>query len=352
MKHKKIVFDGQVYAQRMTGQYRYADEILRELDNMIEKNQYEIVVPNYVNIEGKFKNIKVVHYGNVKGLLWTQTSLLLYLLKNNAISLNFCNITTFFRPGISVVYDISYKYIKDQYTGLYGKCSSLWHRLFYWWIARNKNLIITDSFFSKNQIEEYYKVSPNRISVIGCGWQHYNRIQCDDSIFEKYKILKEMPYYLAMGSLEERKNFKFIVEIAKRNPEKLFVITGGAVKNSNAAQSFSGDNVIYTGFISDEFAKSLMKHAKAFIFPSTYEGFGIPPLEAMSVGTGCICSSYSSIPEVCGDSAYYFDPFNYDINLDDFEIFDESKMINALNKYSWNTSAKKILNIINQYGGN
>ena len=74
-QNEKIVFDGQVYAQRMTGQYRYANELLRELDKLVSKDEYELVIPDYVALDEDFKNIRVVHYGNVKGLLWSQTSL-------------------------------------------------------------------------------------------------------------------------------------------------------------------------------------------------------------------------------------------------------------------------------------
>ena len=341
-KKRKLVFDGQVYAQKMTGQYRYADKILMELDKIIGKGEYEIVVPSYVNIDGKFKNINVVHYGNVKGILWTQTSLLCYLIKNRAISIGFCNITPLLKPGVVVVHDIGYKVLHDHYKNLYGRLSSLWHRINYCRIAISKWPIITVSNFSKAQISQVYKVRPERIVVIGNGWQHYNRICEDDSIFEKTEVIKKGNYYFSLGSLEERKNFKWVVEVARRNSEEYFVVAGNNVRNAKNKPEFDKiPNLFFLGYVSDENAKSLMRNCKAFLFPSTFEGFGIPPLEALSLGTKVICANAASLPEICEGAVDYIDPYQYNVDFKTIDKRDQSENSGAvLSKYSWIKSAK------------
>lgn len=346
-KKKKYVFDGQIYAGRKAGTYRYANEILLELDKIISKNEYEIVVPQYVNIEGTLKNIKVVHYGNVKGILWTQISLLDYLIKNHAVSIGFCNTTPLFKPGITVIHDIGYKVLSTHYKNLYGRLSSLWHRLNYWVIAKSGMPIITVSNFSKRQIEDIYRVKSSRISVIGNGWQHYQRIMKDDNVFKEFPDIKLHEYYFALGSLEERKNFKWIIEVAKRNPKDMFVIAGGNVKNATHKLDFSTVlNVKFVGYISDGKAKSLMTNCKGFLFPSIFEGFGIPPLEALSVDAKVICSNTASLPEICGDAVSYIDPDEYDVDLDKCLVKEVKNVDQVLQKYSWQLSAFLLKNFL------
>lgn len=349
---KKIVFDGQVYAQRMTGQYRYADELLKALDGMIGKDEFEIVVPEYVDIEGKFKNIKVVKYGKVKGLLWTQTSLPMYLIKHRARSLGFCNITPLIHPGITAVLDIAYKVLTDEYKNLYGRASSLWHRLNYYAAAKSGYPIITISEFCKEQISEVYKVPAKRIGVVPCSWEHILAVGEDESLFEEYPTIQKGRYFFALGSLEERKNFKWIVGQAKRNPAETFVIAGGSVKNSSEKLDLSGiDNLIFVGYISDEQIKSLMKNCKAFLFPSTFEGFGIPPLEALAMGAPVISSNTASMPEVLGNSVHYIDPYSYDCDLNALLAEPAAPAKEALDRFSWEKSARKLLKLIRIYGG-
>ncbi|MBR6046448.1 MAG: glycosyltransferase family 4 protein [Ruminococcus sp.] len=347
---KKIVFDGQVYAQRMTGQYRYADELLKELDKIVGKDEFEIVVPEYVDIEGKFKNIKVVHYGKVKGLLWTQTSLPAYLIKHKAISVGFCNITPILRPSITAVLDIAYKVLEDEYKNLYGRLSALWHRLHYFIAAKSGKPVITISHFCKEQISEVYGVPKKRIAVIPCGWQHFLTTGEDESLFEQYPQITKGGYYFALGSLEERKNFKWIVEEARRHPEDTFVIAGGSVRNSGEKLDLTGiENLIFVGYITDEQIKSLMKHCKAFLFPSTFEGFGIPPLEALSVGAQVISSDTASMPEVLGDAVHYIDPYSHEADLGVLLRKPAAPASEALGRYSWKRSARLLRNLLKIY---
>ena len=349
-KMKKIVFDGQVYAQRMTGQYRYADETLKALDKMIGKNQFEIIVPEYVDINGKFKNIKVVHYGNVKGILWTQLSLPVYLIKHDAVSVGFCNITPLIKPGITVIHDVAYKVLTNEYNNLYGKASSLWHRLNYYAAAKSRKPIITVSNFSKEQISKVYRVPSKRIAVIGNAWQHIIAVSEDESIFEQYPDIRKRSYYFALGSLEERKNFKWIVEQAKRNPNETFVIAGGSVKNSSEKLDLTGiRNLVFVGYITDDQIKSLMKHCKAFLFPSTFEGFGIPPLEALAMGAPVISSNTTSMPEVLGRSVHYTDPYKTECDLNSLLNAPVADAEEVLSRYSWDKSARQLLRLIQKY---
>lgn len=337
----KIVFDGQVYAQRITGQYRYADELLKAFDRIAEKDKYEIIIPEYVETIPKFENIKVVKYGKVKGILWTQTSLVKYLIKNKALVVGFCNTTPIIKPGITTIHDIGYKTQRKFYNSFYGKVSCLWHSLNYWIVAKSDRPIITVSNFSKNEMSSVYGIDKNRIKVIENAWQQYESIEQNDDIFEREKIEKKK-YFFSLGSLEGRKNYKWVVEVAKNNPDKMFVVAGGFASSAKNMPELQNKNIKYVGYISDGEAKALMSNAIAFLFPSFYEGFGIPPLEALSVGTPVICSNAASIPEICGDAVRYVSPLDYDVDLSIKQSVEIEKVKTVLERYSWEVSAEKL----------
>ena len=101
-----------------------------------------------------------------------------------------------------------------------------------------------------------------------------------------------------------------------------------------------------SGYITDGEIKYLMANCKAFIFPSFFEGFGIPPLEALSVGAKIIVSNTSCLPEIFGDSAYYIDPHNYNINLDDLLSISVKDRQLVLNRFRFRIFAKRIHNHI------
>ena len=128
------------------------------------------------------------------------------------------------------------------------------------------------------------------------------------------------------------------------------MIAGNKVKNAKDRIDFASlDNIIFIGYVTDGCAKWLMKHCRAFLFPSTFEGFGIPPLEAFSVGTKVICSNAASLPEVCEEAAIYIDPYQYDIVLSEIEKADKKEYYQTvLEKYSWKKSAECLKKLLDQ----
>ena len=108
-------------------------------------------------------------------------------------------------------------------------------------------------------------------------------------------------------------------------------------------------NLFYLGYVSDDEAKLLMKECKAFIFPSIYEGFGIPPLEALAMGSQVICSNAVCLPEIFKDSVHYIDPYKHDINLNTLLSEKTEPAEKVLSLYSWEKTAEKTFEIICKY---
>lgn len=341
---KKVIINGLFYTQKTTGVHRFARELLIELDKIVDSNIITIAVPKCAEDLPEFRNIKIEKVGNFKGVIWEQFVLPKYIRKNNAESISFCNTMPLLCPGIMCIHDAAYKVHPEYFTTLHGKLSCLWHRIHFRLAVMSKKNIITVSYFSKYQIIDAYKVDPKRLWVIGNAWQHMLRINEDTSIIERYKLTKG-DYFFTLGNISKNKNTKWIYEVAKRNKQYKFVITGRKAEVSNEIYE-KLDNVINLGYICDEEIKALYKNCKAFIFPSIHEGFGIPPMEALSQGAKIIVANTTSLPEIYKNSAYYIDPYDYDINLKNLlsKQIDDGKTV--LENYTWEKSAIKLLQLI------
>lgn len=192
--------------------------------------------------------------------------------------------------------------------------------------AKRADFIITISEFSKREIVKYLQIPEDKIYVVPCGVD-LERYNCDkeprkiEKVKEKFKI--KSSYYLYLGTLEPRKNIPAIIEAYWRlksqseSPIPQLVIAGK--KGWNYEKIFEltekyglTEDVIFTGYIDEEEKCDLLKGALCFIFPSLYEGFGLPPLEAMACGTPVIVSDRASLPEVVGDAGILVDAYDYD----------------------------------------
>lgn len=342
-----LVINGLFYAQKTTGVHRFARELMIQLDKLVEKDEITIVVPYYVEQLPVFNNIRIVRYGKVKGLLWEQTDFVKYLRKNNLVSISLCNTQPLFRPGIMCIHDAAYKVHPEFFKTLHGKLSVCWHRINFWIAKHSSYPIITVSYFSKYQLIDAYKLNPRRITVIGNGWQHMNRIDSDKNILSRNN-LREGEFFFTLGNINYNKNTRWIIDFAKKHPEDMFVLSGIRVKNSSVNID-DIKNIKWLGYLSDEEIKALFQTCKAFIFPSIHEGFGIPPMEALSQGAKIIVSNTTSLPEIYKNSAYYVDPYDNDIDID--ELFntplDDASVV--LDSYSWEKSAKKLKSLIETY---
>ena len=192
-----------------------------------------------------------------------------------------------------------------------------------------------------------YCIDSERIVIIPDAWQHYNRITPDYSIFDLTPSIRKKKYYYAMGSMGAHKNFRWIIENARKYPKYMFVVSGRIDKKLYAGIEDFTDykNIIYVGYVSDEIAKALMMECKAFVFPSLYEGFGIPPMEALSCNTNVIISDIPVHREIYGDSVSYLDPYNSELDLENI-CFKHEDIDKVLDRFSWVSSAKNLYELM------
>jgi glycosyltransferase involved in cell wall biosynthesis len=189
--------------------------------------------------------------------------------------------------------------------------------------CRRADAILTVSEFSKSEIIKYLDVNPEKITVMPLGIRkerfHSGYTEAQIKIVkEKYRLPSE--YLLYLGTLEPRKNIERLVEayglLKKENqqiPPLILVGRKGWMYEtifSKIQELNLEDSVWSTGYAENDDVPILLSGAMAFLFPSIYEGFGMPPLEAMACGTPVLTSNVSSLPEVAGECAVLVDPFS------------------------------------------
>lgn len=188
------------------------------------------------------------------------------------------------------------------------KRSSIVHKLFLKKILKNSDLLLSASKQTKADIEKYSKTKAP-IQVIPLGLDHLPQIK-DLNPIVKSPIVKS-PYLLYLGTLEPRKNLEMLIDAFEElKLDHKLVLAGkiGWKADKIIAKAKRNPNIILTQFIDNDERASLYKHADAFIYPSIYEGFGLPPLEALSYGTPVIASTGGSLKEILKGKALLFDP--------------------------------------------
>lgn len=207
---------------------------------------------------------------------------------------------------------------------------------------RQASAVVTVSQFSKDELVRHVGIEPERIAVIGNGWEHINAVAPDAGIFDKLGIsgAQRSNFYYTLCSRAPHKNLDWIQGVAQHNPDATFVVAG--MKWSDGDRDESGlDNVIYAGYITDEESRALMGGCRAFLYPSVYDGFGIPPLEAAACGAPLIVSNASCLPEIYDGFAAFVDP--YDVQVDLHGLTRPRGSVDytgLLKKYSWDASAR------------
>lgn len=303
---KKIYINGRFLTQNITGVQRYAIEIVKALDKYLNDNKlndeykFEVVCPKNIKQNLNLKNIEIKKIGNLRGHLWEQIELPLYV--KNKFLFNFCNCAPLVKKNqIVTIHDVAVCDIPYAYS----KSFRIWYKFMYRVLTSRVKKIFTVSEFSKKRLNEYFNIPLERIVVTYNGIDHMKNIKFDENIFSKFNIEKNN-YVLAVSSLNPSKNFKLILETAKILPEINFVIAGGSNSSVFKEQGLEiTSNVKFIGYVNDKELVALYKYASCFVYPSIYEGFGIPPLEAMFFNCPVILSDIEVFKEIYRDCALY-----------------------------------------------
>lgn len=227
--------------------------------------------------------------------------------------------------------------------------------------------IIALSEYGRGDLIKYYQVKPEKIQVIYNGAARPLDVdksaeKSDDSkIILRYNIGK--PYILYVGNAYPHKNLDQILSAFRKIKARkdVFLVLSGKMdyfyerlKAKARELGLADEKIIFTDYVSDEVLAALYRNASCFVFPSLYEGFGLPPLEAMSYGVPVVISSSSCLPEILGPAASYFDPLSADDLANKvLSILDDEKsreqLVSAgferVKRYDWNKSVREVVSL-------
>ena len=348
---EKIYINARFLTQSITGVQRYAIEVINELYNILDFQQYDVIMlmPGSIKSKIKFRNVDVQPVGNLMGHLWEQIELPYY--SRDGILVNFCNTGPLMKSNqIVTIHDASVFGMPNAYSFSFRT----WYKILLSGLGSRTKRIITDSTFSKNELIKYCKINEEKVRVIALGHEHILKWPSNNSILTKHDLTNKK-YLLATSSLNPNKNFHSVIQAIKicNANDFEFVIAGGA-----NAKVFSIDgrqeigNAKHVGYVSDEELRTLYKNAACFIYPSFYEGFGLPPLEAMACGCPVIASSTSSLPEVCGNAVIYCDPYSVEdiaakidlvMTQDQLRMELKNKGLRRAANFTWEKCAREVL---------
>ena len=314
--------EANVAARVGVGQYAY--NLLVNLSKIDSKNQYIIYLKDEpaADFPKSNKNWEYRVFGPQK--LWSRFALPLYLFfQNEKLDLFFSpsHYSPLFCPcpTIPTIHDLGYLQFKSQFTkkDLYQLVN--WTKTS---IKKAKH-IITVSQFSKDEIIKTYKTAPSKISIAYNGVDTPPQInsKTQKEILSSYD-LKSNNYYLYLGTLKPNKNIPFLVRsfslflrsnINDRRSKLVIAGKKGWLFNEifqTVKEEGIENQVIFTDFVDETQKWTLYQHAICSILPSTYEGFGIPAIESMKIGTPVIASTIPPLKEVIQDAGLFIDPQN------------------------------------------
>jgi glycosyltransferase involved in cell wall biosynthesis len=295
-----IYINGRFLAQPLAGVQRYATEMSRALLTLYPDRITVLAPPDAA--PGGLGERRV---GFLRGQLWEQLELPWYARRGYLM--NFGNTAPMLgRKQAVVFHDAGVFRTPEAYFWKFR----VWYKFLQFALSRTTAQLITVSSFSKVELANNLAVKESRIAVAGEGIDHMARVTSDPDVLRAHDLTRQ-GYVLVVGTLAAHKNLQALNELANRLVGRgmNLAVTGafGAVAFQSGGQKSLPAAARYLGRVSDSALKALFENAACFVFPSRYEGFGLPPVEAMACGCAVVASDIPALRECCGDAAIYCD---------------------------------------------
>jgi glycosyltransferase involved in cell wall biosynthesis len=336
-----ITINGKFKSQKITGVQRVAHELVKELS--------------------KSKEIRVIDnpFSGIAGHLYEQL-ILPFKLKNNEVLISPINLGPIFvKNQIVVIHDVA----TFDHPEWFSKGFSLFYKIIIPILVKRAKAIVTVSEFSKRRIIELFDADESKIHVVlnGVDFKFFTTITKNETNTLSQFNLSKGKYYLSVCSLDPRKNLSKLItawlqtDLPMQGYKLAFV--GGSGVNFSKTEKFTHSSIVWLGYVEDLQLPTIYQNAAAFAYVSLYEGFGLPPLEAMCTGIPVLASNTTSLPEVDGDCGVLVNPESETaiakglldvLNLKP-HIIEKAKQRSM--KFTWEKVAENFTNIINNLQG-
>ena len=307
MSDHPIYINARFLSQSLTGVQRYSVEVLQELDDLLPKGGAVALCPADLKRVPDYKNIRLETSRFLRGNLWEQIEL--PCRSRDGLLFSPANIGPYLHNRqVAVIHDVSVFAYPMAYTSSFR----LKYHTIFWRLVETAEHILTVSEFSKGEIQKWLKVPAEKITVTYEGREHIERVREDRAVLPRLGI-GEKPFFLVVGSRSLHKNLRVVMQANVLMDRSGFdIVLVGARNDSvfNPVFENAAENVKDAAYLKDGELKALYINASALIFPSLYEGFGLPLLEAMACGCPVLCSNIPAPREICSHAALYFDPFS------------------------------------------
>lgn len=375
----KIAIDIRNIGRNRTGSEVVVLQLVKYLLSIDLKNQYKLLtdttdedvlryVRKHLNLADK-NNVEIISLKAKNKFVWAAWSVWRWTRKNSVDIYHTEYILPFFMPKsvklVTHIHDVSFKVYRELIS---------WKDIFFLdffipWSIKKADRIIAVSQFTKDEIEKYYPASHGKVDLV------YNAVANDfaenvtsesiQGVRQKYNLPSE--YILALGTMQPRKNIPFLIKAYINNYKKWgktkLVLVGKKSHNFDneiekmikESEGNIKDNIVFTGYVDEDDKPSVFAGAKVFVYPSLYEGFGLPPLESLHVGTPLIISDIPPHKEVFDGVGHFFNPKDlegfskklYNFCVDGSQEKDKDLVKAKIKLFSWKNSAKRMLSIFN-----
>jgi glycosyltransferase involved in cell wall biosynthesis len=341
-----IVLNARFLTQELRGVQRFAEQICLALKTL--RSDLQFVCPPDIKMHESARLLGAIPVGKRSGHLWEQWDLPRYLRSQGNPLLVSLGATAplFYNNQIATHHDITYVRHPESYSWKFRTAYRVMTPL----LLKRIQTLITVSQFSKREISSFYDFPADQVLVVP------NAVS--DEFQPGAPLRNERQYLLAVSSPSAHKNFSRMIQaflaLTGHDQVELRIVGGGGAIFSDPSLerlASSDPRIKFLGRLSDQALIEQYQNAAAFVFPSLYEGFGIPPLEAQACGCPVLAANAASIPEVLQSSALYFDPLDTEhisramsLALNNLTIRQHLRTLGLQNvsRFSWEESAQLI----------